>query len=187
MSGNTTLNRSSHRMHFSLSLSSCSARPLLVNSPRLGKRSQALRGPNLTRDNQVRAGECSRRASGRNAPCPLQPKPNILLPCLSSQNPSPYSFHPQILVTTRIWKHTSRCNSTVGHRSHASKIRRHNFHSRKKQPHSLSIPPNVGRTPPTVCFFAGREVLMAPPQILSRNSINRPTGLTPFSLHFGRG
>ena len=98
MSGNTTLNRSSRRMHF---FSDRSAQPLLVNSPRLVKRSQALRGRNLTRANQVRAGECSRTAWGRNAPSPLQPNPNILWPCHSSKNPFPSSFHQQILVKTR--------------------------------------------------------------------------------------
>jgi hypothetical protein len=96
-----------------------SARSLLVNSPCLVKRSQALRGRNLTRDNQVRAGECSRRVWGVSRPKPSSNKtqhsfalPFLKKSCLVSS---------RILVKTCFgandfdeWSERSR------HRSHAA-------------------------------------------------------------------
>ena len=52
----------------------------------LVKRSQALLGSNLMRDNQVRAGECSCCAWGRLAPSVLHVAAVILLSCHASKN-----------------------------------------------------------------------------------------------------
>lgn len=65
------------------------ARQVGIQSLCLVKRSWALLESNPTRDNQARAGECSRAGLGRDMAAEAWSFPNIHLPCHASQNSPP--------------------------------------------------------------------------------------------------